>query len=100
MLGKRLSFVSIDRLIDQNDRQCFRNHFNLYIGWGQKNDSFHPPIPVRMEKEYSIDLIEVNDPTVEQEKKFEQRRAADSTLGDLTSSGEIESEGEAEEEIE
>lgn len=68
----------------------------MYIGWGQKNESFHPPIPLRIEKEYSFDLIEANDPTVEQEKKFEERRAADSTLGDLTSSGEIESEGEEE----
>ena len=84
----------------RTQRHWFRQHFNLYIGWGQKNESFHPRIPLELEKEYPFDVIEINDPTVEQEKRFEEARRADSTLGDLTISGEIESDNEGEEEIE
>jgi hypothetical protein len=45
----------------------FRNHFNLYIGWGQKYELFNPSQPPLPENEFPQDFIEKNDPTVELE---------------------------------
>ncbi|CAF0967686.1 unnamed protein product [Adineta steineri] len=50
------------------------NYFNLYIGWGQKYEQFNPSHPSVPETEYSQELIEKNDPSVEFEEA--QRIAA------------------------
>lgn len=78
----------------------FRQHLNLYIGWGQKYEAFQPSFPSRFETEYPFELIEATDPSVELEKRAEERRQEESTLGALTSSDEMENDIDEEEEEE
>lgn len=50
----------------------FRNHFNLYIGWGLKYDELNPSQPSRIESECAQEFRETADPTVEAEHAFEE----------------------------
>lgn len=75
-----------------------RKFENLYIGWGHKYSpaNFNPPLPPRIQQEYTRGpkIMEMNDPTVEEEQALkaaqEQALAAE----------EEEEEGDEEEEDE
>jgi len=55
-----------------------RRFENVYIGWGQKYniDCYTPPCPPNPEPEFadSSDVMEIEDPTVEEEQAFKQRQ--------------------------
>ncbi|CAF0833974.1 unnamed protein product [Didymodactylos carnosus] len=61
------------------------NFINLYVGWGQKYEPFEPAKPSAPQHEYSTKfddatLIEINDPTVEQEQVAKEiKEAAEET---------------------
>lgn len=54
------------------DRSIFRKHLNLYVGWGQKYESFHPSQPPLPMLESMREFLEKTDPSVEVEKAFEE----------------------------
>jgi hypothetical protein len=71
----------------------FRNYFNLYVGWGQKYESFNPSQPPLPESEFPHEFIERNDPTVEHEN------ARHTAASEFTSEGYTSEENDNEEQL-